>query len=99
MGTTKTNNYLLNALTSMAARDNGGSRGILVEDGYIAESCTSNLVFVTKEKRLITPPFDKILAGTTVRKVLELAPTLVADGILKAVSQEPVPVETARDCV
>lgn len=100
LATTKSNNYMLNALTSMASRDKGGKFGILVDsEGFIAESCVLNCAFVTRDCRLITPRFDNILAGTTVRKIMELAKRLVADGVLAAVSQESIPVATARECV
>jgi len=58
-----------------------------------------NCAFVTEDRRFITPTFDKILAGTTVRKLLELAKRLVAEGTLASVSQEKVPVAVARECV
>jgi branched-subunit amino acid aminotransferase/4-amino-4-deoxychorismate lyase len=81
LATIKSNNYMLNVLTAMSAQDKGGNFGILLDgEGNIAESCVLNCVFITPDKRLITPPFDAILAGTTVRKVLDLARTkLVAE--------------------
>jgi len=100
LATTKSNNYMLNVLTSLSSKDRGGAYGILVDaDGCIAESCVLNCVFVTKDRRLITPRFDAILAGTTVRKVMQLAQALVAEGALSAVSQEQITVAAARDCV
>jgi branched-subunit amino acid aminotransferase/4-amino-4-deoxychorismate lyase len=80
LATLKSNNYLLNVLTAMSSQDKGGFLGILVQpNGNIAESCVCNCMFVTPDKRLITPPFDCILAGTTARKVLALATKLVAE--------------------
>jgi len=100
LASTKTNNYMLNALTSMKARDSGGQFGILLDgDGCIAESSVLCCVFVTEDKRLITPNFDKILAGTTARKVLDLGGRLVAEGQLAAVSQEQIPQAVAKRCV
>jgi len=100
LATTKSNNYMLNVLTSMTAKDQGGNFGILVDpDGNLAESCVMNCAFVTQDQRLITPTFDQILAGTTCKKILQLAPQLVKEGLLTAVSQEKVPVSVARDCV
>eukprot|EP00929_Paragymnodinium_shiwhaense_P111720 TRINITY_DN8000_c0_g1_i1.p1 TRINITY_DN8000_c0_g1~~TRINITY_DN8000_c0_g1_i1.p1 ORF type:complete len:356 (+),score=70.59 TRINITY_DN8000_c0_g1_i1:73-1140(+) len=100
LATTKSNNYLLNVLTSMASRDKGGRLGVLVDgDGCIAESCVMNAIFITKDKRLITPPFTKILAGTTCRKILELSERLVKEGLLKEISQEVVTMSAAKECV
>jgi len=98
LATLKSNNYMLNALTAMASKDRGGHYGVLVDtDGFICESCICNCVFVTKDRRLVTPPFNKILAGTTARKCLELAKVLVEKGLLTDVSQEPVPLSAAYD--
>mmetsp|Transcript_48652 Transcript_48652/g.125335 ORF Transcript_48652/g.125335 Transcript_48652/m.125335 type:complete len:356 (+) Transcript_48652:67-1134(+) len=97
---TKSNNYMLNVLTAMASKDRGGNFGILVDDeGCIAESCVLNCTFITKDRRLITPSFDKILAGTSVRKIMDVAHRLVAEGVLTAVSQEKIQVATAKECV
>ena len=74
LATIKSNNYLLNVLTHMEAIDLGGTFGILVDDdGYVAESCVLKAVFITKDHTLRTPPFDGILFGTTVRRVMDLA--------------------------
>jgi 4-amino-4-deoxychorismate lyase len=95
----KSNNYMLNVLTAMSAQDRGGILGILVDaDDNIAESCVNNCIYVTQDDRLVTPPFDNILAGTTVRKVLQLGEKLVAEGLLKSVSQETVPFSVAKSC-
>lgn len=97
LATIKCNNYLLNVLTCMASQDRGGRLGILVEDGFVAESCVMGCLFVTRENRLVTPPCHNILNSTTVRKILQLAPQLVDGGVVAEASQEPVPVATARD--
>merc|ERR1719171_1711442 len=102
LATTKSNNYMLNCLTAMAAQDNGGSFGILVrDDDTIAEGCVVNAAFVTKEREFITPPFDGILAGTTVRKAMELARKhmLKDGGLLRDVRQEPVTLQQAKNAV
>lgn len=100
LATVKSNNYMLNVLHKMEARDKGGQWGVLVDkNGYVAESCVLNVAFVTQDRRFITPPFDLILAGTTVRKCLELSTQLVSEGLLAEVSQEPVPEGKARECV
>lgn len=100
LASTKSNNYLLNALTAMKAREAGGQFGVLLDgDGCVAESSVLCCVFITEDKRLITPSFDRILAGTTARKVLDLGRRLVAEGQLVAVSQEQIPQAVAKRCV
>tara|TARA_B100000579_G_scaffold203477_1_gene166371 strand:+ start:1499 stop:2431 length:933 start_codon:yes stop_codon:yes gene_type:complete len=92
LATIKSNNYLLNVLTHMEAVDRGGTFGVLVdEEGYVAESCVLNVVFVTKKGVLRTPPFDGILLGTTVRRIMNLAETtLVEEDLLSSVDQSPI---------
>jgi len=93
----KSNNYMLNALTAMAARERGGTFGIGVDNkGLITEACTMNFAMVTRERVLKTPPFDSILKGTTTRKVMQLAESLVRQGVLSAVTQQPISLEEAR---
>lgn len=101
LATIKSNNYMLNVLTAMSSQDRGGSFGIMLdENGNIAESCVLNCTFVTADGRFITPPFNNILAGTTVRKALDFARTvLVQEGLVKSVSQEAVPLAVAKQCV
>jgi len=99
LATTKSNNYMLNVLTKMASEDKGGSFGVLVDPaGNVAESCVMNAVFVTPDRRLVTPTFDGILAGTTVLKLLSLAEELVGN-LLSAISQEVVPARDAHSSV
>ncbi|EKX40229.1 hypothetical protein GUITHDRAFT_75808 [Guillardia theta CCMP2712] len=97
----KTNNYLLNSLTALRARDLGGTFGILVdEEGFIAESCVLNVSFVLPDKTLVTPTFARALNGTTVRKCLEFAePKLIAEGLIKEAQQRPIAEEEAHTAV
>jgi len=45
-----------------------------------------NVAFVTPDKHLVLPAFDKILGGCTAKRVLALAPRLVESGLLAGVS-------------
>ena len=92
LATIKSNNYLLNVLTHMEAVDRGGTFGVLVDDtGHVAESCVLNVAFITRDKVFRTPPFDGILLGTTIRRVMDLASTnLVQEGLISSVAQSPV---------
>lgn len=77
----KSNNYLLNALYAMEARERGGKFGILVrDDGTLAESAVLNISFVTQGGVFKTPLFDDILPGTTVRAAMDVARRHVAEG-------------------
>ncbi|CAJ1403050.1 unnamed protein product [Effrenium voratum] len=89
LATLKSNNYLLNCMLAMAAQERGGRFGINIRtDGTVAEGCVANCGIVTKDKVFITPPFDGILAGTTVRKAMELAKKHLMGEALKEVRQE-----------
>ncbi|CAJ1368899.1 unnamed protein product [Effrenium voratum] len=89
LATLKSNNYLLNCMLAIAAQERGGRFGINIRtDGTVAEGCVANCGIVTKDKVFITPPFDGILAGTTVRKAMELAKKHLMGEALKEVRQE-----------
>ncbi len=92
LAATKSNNYLLNVLTHLEALDRGGTFGILVDDGgLLAESCVLNVCLLSADGVLSTPPFDGILAGTTVRRVLELCESqLVPQGLIKEAVMRPI---------
>jgi len=102
----KSNNYLLNALTMMAASDRGGTFGIVADaSGVLLESCVLNLVAVGSDGVLRTPKFENALAGTTVRRVMEIAKRslVTVDGgangsaaMLRGVSQQTLTVQDAR---
>ncbi|KAF7836687.1 D-amino-acid transaminase, chloroplastic-like [Senna tora] len=97
IATMKTVNYLPNVLAKMEAEEKGASDSIWVdEEGYIAEGPKMNVAFITKEKELVMPNFDKILRGCTARRVLELAPKLVDEGLLKGVATKNITVEEAK---
>ena len=87
----KSNNYMLNAMTAMAAVERGGVFGIQVDSaGFLRESCALNVAIVTHDGVMRTPPFKGILAGTTLRRAMELSPPLLSEGILSAIKQEEV---------
>ena len=94
----KSNNYLLNVLTHLEAADDGGTFGIIVDDdGFIAEACVLNVCSVSHDGVLVTPPFEGILHGTTMRKLLDLARGPLRDeGLLRDVQQRPLRAAEAR---
>ncbi|KAL1299545.1 hypothetical protein HN51_044098 [Arachis hypogaea] len=95
--TMKNVNYLPNVLSVMEAEEKGAFASIWVDEaGYIAEGPNVNVAFITKEKELLMPLFDSILHGCTAKRLLELAPRLVEQGILKGVTIKNVTVEEAK---
>ena len=70
----KSNNYMLNALLTLRAKDLGGSLGIAVDaDGLIRESSIANVGIVTHEGIFKTPNLNGILAGTSLKRMHSLA--------------------------
>lgn len=94
----KSNNYMLNALLMMAAQERGGTFGISVDDaGRLRESCVLNVLAVSSTGVLVTPPFKRVLAGTTVRRAMALARReLLNEGLLCQILQEELTLERAR---
>jgi branched-subunit amino acid aminotransferase/4-amino-4-deoxychorismate lyase len=97
LASTKSNNYMLNVLCTLQAKDKGGTLGIWVDpSGNIAEAAVMNVVVMTEDDCLVTPPFEGILCGTTARKVLQLGAVLKEQGKIKDVKQQVLPLTTAR---
>ncbi|GFQ01983.1 d-amino-acid transaminase chloroplastic [Phtheirospermum japonicum] len=93
----KSVNYLPNVLSKMEAEEKGAYAAIwLDEDGLVAEGPNMNVAFVTKEKELLTPSFDKILSGCTAKRVLVLAERLVEEGRIKGIRVGDVAVEEGK---
>ncbi|KAL3503183.1 hypothetical protein ACH5RR_037632 [Cinchona calisaya] len=96
--TMKNVNYLPNVLSKMEAEDQGAFASIWVdEEGYIAEGPNVNVGFITHDKALILPLFDKILRGCTAARLLELASKLVEQGQLISVKTNNITVEEAKN--
>ncbi|HEX9444099.1 MAG TPA: aminotransferase class IV [Candidatus Binatia bacterium] len=80
----KSTNYLPNVLVVLEAKDRGADNGIFIDHrGMVAESSNMNVAFVTRERVFRHPPFDAVLSGVTVQRLLELARRLVEQGDLK----------------
>ncbi|GAB2277985.1 hypothetical protein Dimus_012686 [Dionaea muscipula] len=95
--TMKNVNYLPNVLSQMEAEEKGAFTSIWVDDeGYVAEGPNVNVAFVTRDKELILPSFDKILSGCTAKRLLELALELVEQGTLSGVKTMDLRVEEAK---
>ena len=95
---TKSTNYLPNVLVVLEAKENDADNGIFIDQrGMVAESSNMNVAFVTKERVFRHPPFDAILSGITIQRILKLAQRLVKEGDLKDIVVADVSVTEGRD--
>ena len=93
----KSTNYLPNVLVVLEAKDAGADNGVFIDQrGMIAESSNMNVAFVTRDRVFRHPPFDAILSGITIQRVLDFARRLVQEGALSAVTLADIPVEEGR---
>ncbi|KAI3897362.1 hypothetical protein MKX03_021957 [Papaver bracteatum] len=96
--TSKNVNYLPNVLSKMLAEEKGAYASVWVDDeGFVAEGSNLNVAFVSKDGELLLPCFDKILGGITARILLELAPKLVVQNVLKSVKVKNITVAEAKN--
>jgi 4-amino-4-deoxychorismate lyase len=93
----KSTNYLPNVLVALEANTKGADNGIFVDQrGMVAEGSQMNAAFVTQDRVFRHPPFDAILSGITIQRVLEFARRLVNQGELKEIRLADIPVAEAR---
>jgi branched-subunit amino acid aminotransferase/4-amino-4-deoxychorismate lyase len=79
-------NYLNNVLMKKEAVDAGVDFVVAFDDqGRLGEGATENIGVVTVDGVLTFPCLDGILMGTTMMRVMELAKTVVTEGLLKDV--------------
>ncbi len=89
---TKSTNYLPNVLVVLEAKDKGADNGVFIDPrGMIAESSNMNVAFVTKDRVFRHPPFDAILCGITIQRVLTFAERLVKAGELTGIRIADIP--------
>ena len=93
----KSTNYLPNVLVLLEAKDHGADNGIFIDErGMVAESSNMNVAFVTRDRVFRHPPFEAILSGITIQRVLEFASLLVQQGVLNAIDLTAIPVQEGR---
>ncbi|MFQ5902098.1 MAG: aminotransferase class IV [Candidatus Binatia bacterium] len=93
----KSTNYLPNVLVMLDAKERGADNGIFIDQrGMVAESSHMNVAFVTRDRVFRHPPFDAILSGITVQRILHLAQRLVERGDLRDIVVADVSVEEGR---
>lgn len=94
---TKSTNYLPNVLMQMEAKKAGLDNGVFIDAaGNVGESSNMNVAFVTHDGVFRHPNFDRILSGCTSLRLLDLAPQLVAQGLIAGVQVGDIPVADAR---
>lgn len=92
--TIKTCNYLPNALLKKDAIDQKADFAINFDElGNLAEGATENMGIITADNELVIPQPDRILSGTTMKRVFELADTGIREGWLSGKSKNHI----ARD--
>lgn len=92
----KSCNYLPNVLMKMEAVKGGCPYAVgLDEDGFLAEGSTENVGLVSEDGILKFPGFERTLAGTTVKRAVDLAESLVEEGLLSGVRFDRIPPEEA----
>lgn len=94
--TIKTCNYLPNALMKLEANQRGVDFVISLDgNGHLAEGATENVGILTAGNELLMPTPEWVLSGTTARRALDLAQTLVADQTLQAAEYRDITPEQA----
>ncbi|HUK41431.1 MAG TPA: aminotransferase class IV [Candidatus Acidoferrales bacterium] len=94
---TKSTNYLPNVLVVLEAKDHGADNGVFIDQhGMVAESSNMNVAFVTKDRVFRHPPFEAILSGITIQRMLKLAERLVAQGGLKEIRLADVSIDEGK---
>ncbi len=90
-------NYLPNVLMKQEAVSRGLDFTIgLDHEGFLAEGPTENFGIVTADRRLLFPPVDRVLEGTTMVRVMALAETLKGSGALTGTGYARISAEDVR---
>jgi len=93
----KSTNYLPNVLVVLEAKERGANNGIFIDQkGMVGESSNMNVAFVTKDRVFRHPPFDSILSGVTVQRIIQLARQLVEQGELHDIVIGDISAEEGR---
>lgn len=89
--TMKNCNYLPNVLMKKEAVDAGADFAVAFDaSGHMAEGATENIGIVSEAGALFCPRLKNVLCGTTMSRVLELARTLVAEGVLQRAGYDDI---------
>jgi branched-chain amino acid aminotransferase len=89
--TMKNCNYLPNVLMKKEAIDAGADFSVAFDaSGHLAEGATENVGIVSEAGALVCPRLGNVLCGTTMSRALELAKTLVAEGVLQKAGYDDI---------
>jgi branched-chain amino acid aminotransferase len=92
MAVIKNCNYAPNVLMKKEALDAGVDFVAgFDENGHLTEGAVENMGIVTQDRRLLFPKLDRILPGTTMLRVIDLARALVRGGRLQEVAFRDIP--------
>ena len=98
MAAIKNCNYLPNVLMKRESVDWGVDFVVGFDpDGHMTEGPTENVGIVTRGGELLFPRLENILAGTTMLRLIELARTRVADGVLSGVAHRDITEQDIRE--
>ncbi|EGR30778.1 zinc-binding dehydrogenase family protein, putative [Ichthyophthirius multifiliis] len=68
----KSTNYLENAIIANTSKQKGGYQGLKIdENGNVLEAAMANIGIVLKNQEFWTPPGEKIVEGTTLKKCFQ----------------------------
>ncbi|KAL4457033.1 hypothetical protein ABPG74_014671 [Tetrahymena malaccensis] len=86
----KSISYLENAIIANASKSKGGYLGIKVdENGYLLEASIASIGMILKNKEFVSPPADKIIEGTTLKKCMQfLEKELIPQGYIKSAERK-----------
>ena len=89
LATSKTTNYLVNALVAMEARKKGGYLGIMTtKEGIVLEGPVMNVGFIWRNGDFVTATFERTLKGTTLIECMNfMKEKLVPNGKIRRVVQ------------
>ena len=97
--TIKSCNYLPNVLMKMEAIQAECKYSVgLDEEDCLAEGSTENVGVVSRDGVLKLPGFEKILAGITVKRIMELAEALVKNRVIQNIQFDKIPLDEAYLC-
>jgi branched-subunit amino acid aminotransferase/4-amino-4-deoxychorismate lyase len=94
----KSCNYMPNVLMKYEAETWGVDFTVSFdENDYLGEGATENAGIITRDRRLIFPLLDRVLKGTTMLRVADLARDEMKSGLLKEVAFENITRQAVRD--
>lgn len=89
--TIKSCNYLPNVLMKAEALERDLDFVVALDSrGDLGDGATESFAIITPDKRLLAPPTDRVLAGTTLQRTMSLAANLVDSGELKSAGYRDV---------